>query len=98
VAPIKQLVIVAALLGLAACTQNTPSAVAAAPACAASLSPDSRQIYDAVRAEPQQGTLRNRVADQTRSMVMLGDLRRSNARPAAIAAAQCLRQTHGITP
>ena len=59
--------------------------------CAAGLSPPARKIYDAVMAGPQQGILRDRIATQTRDLVMEGDMPRSKARPAAEEAADCLK-------
>jgi hypothetical protein len=59
--------------------------------CAAGLSPPARKIYDAVQAGPQEGTLRERISSQTRELVMAGEVKRSDARPSAEAAADCLR-------
>ncbi|HEX2939616.1 MAG TPA: hypothetical protein VHO91_23325 [Rhodopila sp.] len=80
-----------ALLGLAGCMSSAPAHAPATKACAATLSPSARKIYDAVQAGPTTGTLRERISNQTRNLVMEGEVTRSHARPAAEEAADCLK-------
>ncbi|HSI42072.1 MAG TPA: hypothetical protein VLA00_16130 [Xanthobacteraceae bacterium] len=64
---------------------------AAAKACAAGLDADGQTIYGAVQPKVVAGVdLRTVVTDTTRSLVMGGSVSRANARPAAMAAGQCL--------
>jgi hypothetical protein len=65
---------------------------AAMQACAKSLSPAARMIYDASAASvPPDSALRDVVAAQTRKLVMAGRIERAAARPAAEAAGNCLK-------
>jgi hypothetical protein len=64
----------------------------AADACAARLPKSSAAIYSASAAQISPGAnLRDIVTHVTRSLVMSGDLSRSEARPAAEAAGSCLK-------
>jgi hypothetical protein len=68
------------------------SALAGAPyGCGSHLSPQAKMVFDAVDSGPQQGTLRDRLEKETRKLVMDGDLKRADARPAAEEASACLR-------
>jgi|tagenome__1003787_1003787.scaffolds.fasta_scaffold16964889_2 hypothetical protein len=61
-------------------------------ACAKSLSPAARMIYEASAASlPPSSALRDVVAAQTRKLVMAGRIERAAARPAAEAAGNCLK-------
>ena len=66
---------------------------AAADRCAASLQPAGKALYDASLSEVLGGeSVRDALTGNARSMVMGGQLSRSDARPAAEAAAPCLQQ------
>jgi hypothetical protein len=88
---LKPIVTATALLCLSGCAANSPAQPAAVKPCAATMSPAARKIFDAVQAGPTDGTLRERISTQTRALVMMGDLSRWQARPAAEQAADCLR-------
>ena len=83
------------LLAAAACLILAPMiavpASAAAPSCAAALSPNARMIFDAVVAAPSKASLKDRVTSRTKSLVLSGRLSRSDARPAALEAGSCLK-------
>jgi hypothetical protein len=88
------------MIRLAALLAVSPlSAVAAdvaVPACAQSLTPAARMIYDATAASrPPDSALRDVVAAQTRKLVMTGRIERAAARPAAEAAGSCLKMASG---
>ena len=90
----RQIVGLVCVLAVAGCGGGTPGSPASPPGgagCAARLSPQARMIFDAVQAGPPDGTLRERISVQTRDLVMGGSLSRSQARPAAEEAADCLR-------
>ncbi len=72
---------------------SAPAAtLAAAPyGCGQHLSPQAKQVFDAVDNGPPQGTLRDKLEKETRRLVMDGDLKRADARPAAEEASACLR-------
>ncbi|MFN3891501.1 MAG: hypothetical protein ACK4MV_13965 [Beijerinckiaceae bacterium] len=64
---------------------------AAADACAASLSPESQQIYRGTLAsKPTPATARQIVTAQTEKLIQEGKLTLFNARAAAEAAGRCL--------
>jgi hypothetical protein len=80
------------VLGVAACAApQAPAPVAGVKPCAAALSSPARKIYDAVQAGSKEGTLRERISSQTRDLVMEGEVKRSDARPSAEQAADCLK-------
>jgi hypothetical protein len=65
---------------------------AAGEACAKTLSPPALKIYQAAAPDLKPDTdLASLVRAKTRPMVMAGDMNRATARPAAYAAAACLR-------
>jgi hypothetical protein len=65
---------------------------AAGEACAKTLSPPALKIYQAAAPDLKPDTdLATLLRAKTRPMVMSGDMTRSTARPAASAAAVCLR-------
>lgn len=66
---------------------------AGAAACAAKLGKSAQLIYNAVAPQASgSGDLRGLVTDQTRGLVMSGQISRGDARPAAEAAGRCLEQ------
>ncbi|CAH1661368.1 conserved exported hypothetical protein [Hyphomicrobiales bacterium] len=66
---------------------------AGAAACATKLGKSAQLIYNKVAPQaPGTADLRGLVTDQTRSLVMSGQISRGDARPAAEAAGQCLEQ------
>jgi hypothetical protein len=73
----------------------TPAAYAdktEATACAASLQPHARLVFDAVSAKPQpELTLRAVLEKRVRELVFMDRLMVNAARPAAEAASTCLR-------
>jgi hypothetical protein len=65
---------------------------AGADACAKTLSPPAKMIYQATAPDIRQGVeLKAVVTAQTRKLVMDGKIERSIARPSAVAAAACLK-------
>lgn len=65
----------------------------AADACAASLSPEARLIFDAAAPAITGGTeIRAILEEKTRALVAGGRVSRSSARGSATAAGNCLRQ------
>lgn len=69
------------------------AAPAGAAACAAKLNATARLIYNTVAPQvPGNADLRGLITDRTRSLVISGQISRSDARPAAEAAGQCLEQ------
>jgi hypothetical protein len=71
---------------------------AAATACAASLQPHARLVFDAVTASPEAGlSLRVLLEATVRELVFMDRLMRSNARPAAEAASECLKIARNCT-
>ncbi len=79
------------MAGLAAAL--TPAMVQAAPACRDALSPAGQMIYDASAPDiAKGGDLKTVVSDKTEGLVMAGKIDIPNARPAAEAAADCLKQ------
>lgn len=63
----------------------------AATACASTLSPSGAMIYRNAAPDMRRGSdLREVITEHTRDLVMSGDMTRSQARPAAEAAAKCL--------
>jgi hypothetical protein len=81
-----------AIMTLSVSMLGLGSAMAAAPyGCGSHLSPQAKMVFDAVDSGPQQGTLRDRLEKETRRLVMDGDLKRADARPAAEEASACLR-------
>jgi hypothetical protein len=80
------------ILTIAATVLAPMTGFAAAPyGCGQHLSPQAKKVFDAVDTGPQDGTLRARLEKQTRKLVMEGDLKRADARPAAEEASACLR-------
>lgn len=66
---------------------------AAADACAASLSPEARLIFDAAApAITPNAEIRPILEEKTRALVSSGRVSRSSARGSATAAGNCLRQ------
>ncbi len=64
----------------------------AANKCAATLQPEARLVFNAVHQTPQQGDrLRTVVEARVRELVFMDRLTIGAARPAAEAAAECLR-------
>ena len=62
-----------------------------AAACAAKLGKPARLIYNTVAPQaPGTGDLRGLITEQTRGLVMSGQISRGDAHPAAEAAGQCL--------
>ncbi|MBS7702600.1 hypothetical protein [Chelatococcus asaccharovorans] len=90
----------AAVLAVSASAAITPAMItlamaspAGAAACAAKLGKSAQIIYNAVAPQVSGGgDLRGLVTDQTRGLVMSGQISRGDARPAAEAAGQCLEQ------
>ncbi len=71
---------------------------AAATACAASLQPFARMVFDAVIARPQpELMLRSVIEARTRELVFTDRLMVGDARPAALAASRCLRISRDCT-
>jgi hypothetical protein len=71
---------------------------AKAHACAATLQPRARMVFDAVIENPQPGqSLRAALEDKVRELVFMDRLVRDAARPAAEAASECLRILRGCT-
>jgi hypothetical protein len=71
---------------------------AAANACAATLSPGARKVFDAVMADPKPDTpLRRVLATTLGSLVYGGRLPLSEARSAAEGASECLRIARNCT-
>ena len=65
---------------------------AAGDACAANLTADGKLVYAAVvAANPTLETLRSKVEEQGRSLVMGGKIARGEARDNATAAGECVR-------
>lgn len=63
-----------------------------AQSCAASLSPESKTIYEASSADVSAGgDIKSVLESKTRSLVIDGKVARSNARPSAEAAGACLK-------
>ena len=63
-----------------------------AQSCAASLSSESKTIYDASSADVSAGgDIKSVLESKTRSLVIDGKVARSNARPSAEAAGACLK-------
>jgi hypothetical protein len=76
----------------AAHAYNATNADKATNACAASLQPHARLVFDAVSAQPQpELTLRAVIEKRTRELVFMDRLMVGAARPAAEAASTCLR-------
>lgn len=66
---------------------------AGAATCAAKLGKPARLIYNTVAPQASgSADLRGLITDQTRGLVMSGQISRGDARPAAEAAGQCLAQ------
>ena len=65
---------------------------AEATSCAGGLDANSRMIFNAVLPQVTASTdLRAAVTDATRSLVMGGKIARADAKPAAMAAGECLK-------
>lgn len=65
---------------------------AAAQACAAKLSPESKAIYDAAAPKMTPTTdMRDLLKSTTFGLIMQGEVKSADARPSAMAAAHCLR-------
>lgn len=65
---------------------------AAAEACAGKLEPEAKTIYDAAAPQITPSTdMRDLLKTVTFSLMMQGEVKASDARPAATAAAGCLR-------
>jgi hypothetical protein len=87
---------VSALVLLLCCAGLVSPAVAAdaaaVDACVAALSPDAKLIFDKAKPSvPPKGEIRELVRDTTRGMVIAGQIGRDGARPAAMAAGNCLK-------
>src|SRR5579862_4564866 len=83
---------IAALALVLFITQPAYADVKEATACAASLQPPARLVFDAVSARPQpEFTLRAVLEARVRELVFMDRLTRNSARPAAEDASQCLR-------
>lgn len=76
------------LLPIAAAHAADP---AAAQACAAKLSPESKAIYDAAAPKMTPTTdMRDLLKSTTLGLIMQGEVKSADARPSAVAAAHCL--------
>jgi len=65
---------------------------AAAQACAAKLPPEAKVIYDAAAPKVTPTTdMRDLLKSTTFGLIMQGEVKQADARPSAMAAAQCLR-------
>jgi len=82
------LVAALALLSFGALAADRP----AAEACAASLAPDAKLIYQAVAPSVTAASdLRNLIQERTRALVSNGQVVRGSARSNAVAASTCLQ-------